>query len=623
MKLDALNKKVSEKEIKKQLEFERLISNLSSRFIKLPAEEINSEIKYALKQVAEFFGVENCSIYRIFPEGKTIEIVDAYASKGRVPKDRMDTSHMYPYMSNRILKGIPVILSSINDLPEEASIDRESLSKMKVLSLLSIPIEDSGQIKYVISLASLTSAKEWNSSYVSRLQLIGEILVTEHKRAHTEVELKLKERAIETSISGIGITDLNGKVIYANDKIIKMWGYDSREEVVGKSVLNFFEEGSVIRVIEKLKKTGGVIGEDRGKRKDGSFFDVQYSANLLKDKTGEPKYMFGSYIDVTRQNREKEALKRTEFSHAEAQHIGKFGSWIWNIQTGKVEWSQELFKLFGLDPESVNPSKEAFLEFVHPEDRLVMQNQIKNLISSQKPFSQDHRIIMKDGSIRYVHSMGRLEVDKKYIPTHFYGIMQDITERKIVEEELKVKNFAISSALNAIGITDFEGKLIYANDSLVEMWGYESEDEIIGRYIYDFWEGENVKNLLEILKFQQKSFGEYSGKKKDGTIFDAQYSVNIIRDENGEPRYLLGSFIDITDLKAKRKALEESERSLAEAQRIAHLGNWEWDIISNKHKGSSEVFRIFGLDPEKVEMTREIFINCIHPDDRDRSSSAA
>jgi PAS domain S-box-containing protein len=145
-----------------------------------------------------------------------------------------------------------------------------------------------------------------------------------------------------------------------------------------------------------------------------------------------------------------------------------------------------------------------------------------------------------------------VEFDAENEPVRLYGIMQDITERKRMEAELRVKERAIACAISAIGMTDPEGKLLYVNDALVKMWGYESADDILGRLLPEFWEGEGIYETLKALHEKGSHQGEDIGKKKDGSLFHVEFTANMIEGEVGKPEYLFGSFTDIT----KRKDAE-------------------------------------------------------------------
>ncbi|UCH80865.1 MAG: PAS domain S-box protein [Nitrospiraceae bacterium] len=130
--------------------------------------------------------------------------------------------------------------------------------------------------------------------------------ITESK--HAEEDVIVKNRAIESSLSAMGITDAEGKLMYVNESLLRMWGYKHRDEVLGRNLTEFWEGDRVYKTIENTLKKGGDIGEDRGKRKDGSVFDVQFSSTLIKDKDGQPQYFFASFIDITERKKGEDAV---------------------------------------------------------------------------------------------------------------------------------------------------------------------------------------------------------------------------------------------------------------------------------------------------------------------------
>jgi PAS domain S-box-containing protein len=150
------------------------------------------------------------------------------------------------------------------------------------------------------------------------------------------------------------------------------------------------------------------------------------------------------------------------------------------------------------------------------------------------------------------------------------GVVQDITERKQVEEELRIKESAIASSISAIGITDFEGTLIYVNYSLVEMWGYESTDEILGRNLVELLEGEGGLKTIEALREKGGKIGEDIGKRKDGSLFDVEFSASMIKDETSKSLYIFGSFIDISE----RKEADQNYRAVADF-------TYDWEYWAN------------------------------------------
>ena len=117
-------------------------------------------------------------------------------------------------------------------------------------------------------------------------------------------------------------------------------------------------------------------------------------------------------------------------------------------------------------------------------------------------------------------------------------------------------------SINAIAITNLEGHLIYVNDSTLKLLGYEQKQEMLGRHISEFWEGDRVLKALEELHHNGFAKDEDIGKRKDGSLFNAECSANLIRDDIGEPLAIFGSFVDITKRKAAQRASKKKQREL-------------------------------------------------------------
>ena len=147
----------------------------------------------------------------------------------------------------------------------------------------------------------------------------------------------------------------------------------------------------------------------------------------------------------------------------------------------------------------------------------------------------------------------------------FNGIVQDITERKIKDEESQIKDIVIASSINAIAISDPDGNLTYINDSFLKLWGYDNEEDVIGKSSVMFWnDPEQAKVVIDALRQSGQWIGELNAKKKDGSIITVQLLSNIILDSSSNAIGMMASFIDITDHKKAEEALRESERKLKE-----------------------------------------------------------
>jgi PAS domain S-box-containing protein len=130
----------------------------------------------------------------------------------------------------------------------------------------------------------------------------------------------------------------------------------------------------------------------------------------------------------------EEKLERAHATLAEAQEVARIGSWEWDIVTDRVTWSNELYRLYGLAPNSVEVTFETFLDHVHPDDRDMIRQVVTSAYRDRQPFAVDHRTVMPDGYVRWLHGRGRVIVDETGAPVRMVGTAQDVTERKRLDE---------------------------------------------------------------------------------------------------------------------------------------------------------------------------------------------
>jgi PAS domain S-box-containing protein len=140
---------------------------------------------------------------------------------------------------------------------------------------------------------------------------------------------------------------------------------------------------------------------------------------------------------LTERRRAEEELRRSEASLAEGQRISHTGSWGWHVATGELFWSQEHFRIFGCDPETAQPSYPMFLERIHPKDRPFVEQTVARAVRERCDLAMDYRIVLTDGSTKYLHSLGHPVTRESGDLVEFVGTVMDATERKRAEEALR------------------------------------------------------------------------------------------------------------------------------------------------------------------------------------------
>ncbi|NVM02077.1 MAG: GAF domain-containing protein [Candidatus Helarchaeota archaeon] len=144
-----------------------------------------------------------------------------------------------------------------------------------------------------------------------------------------------------------------------------------------------------------------------------------------------------AFVEALMNKRAELKLESAKETLLEAQKIAHIGNWNWNIITNELAWSDEIYRIFGLAPQEFGATYEAFLNSVHPDDREFVTKSVNKALNNKKPYSIDHRIVLPDGTHRIVHELAEVTFNKDDKPIRMLGTVQDITELKLIENELK------------------------------------------------------------------------------------------------------------------------------------------------------------------------------------------
>jgi len=243
----------------------------------------------------------------------------------------------------------------------------------------------------------------------------------------------------------------------------------------------------------------------------------------------------------------KQALLENEQDLNRAQAVAHTGSWRLDVQRNQLLWSDETHRIFGI-LRGTPMTYETFLSSVHPEDRQYVNHKWTAALHGE-PYDIEHRIIVDD-EVKWVRERAELEFDSRGELKGGFGTVQDITERKRIENELRVKDFAVTSAATGIAIADLDGIVTYVNLACLRMWDYEREEEVLGKHANNFFA--NKKEFGVALKAVLKEDvwqGEGKARRSDGSTFDVQVLANLVTDADGEPFCMMDSFVDITERK--------------------------------------------------------------------------
>jgi len=255
--------------------------------------------------------------------------------------------------------------------------------------------------------------------------------------------------------------------------------------------------------------------------------------------------------EITEHRKAEEALSESEQDLNRAQAVAHTGSWRLDVRRNQLLWSDETYRIFGI-PRQMPMTYEAFLSSVHPDDREYVDGKWQAAIRGE-PYDIEHRIIVGD-EIRWVRERAELEFDSPSLPKGGFGTVQDITDLKRIENELRVKDFAVASAISGIAIADLDGNVTYANPACLSLWDYDKEDEVLGKHATDLFADRSAAELALMSVLDEEAWqGDIKARTKDGSTFDVQVLANLVNDADGKPFCMMAYFVDITE----RKRLEQ------------------------------------------------------------------
>ena len=258
--------------------------------------------------------------------------------------------------------------------------------------------------------------------------------VARHGRA-SDADLRDRWQLVfETSALGISLTDHNLKFIEANPTFRTMLGYsiDELHNISPADLLAEEErESGMARMLELREgKRGNYEVVTRYRRKDGTFIWVNTFVSTIRGKKSDLPIFLATAIDITARHRAENELRRSASYLAEAEKLSHTGCWARNTKTGELFWSQEEWRIFGLDPATTNLSYQLFLDLVHPEDRALLEEASIRAVNQKKLYDIPFRAVLRDGTVKHLHSVGKpVFAESGEEMVEYIGVTMDETER--------------------------------------------------------------------------------------------------------------------------------------------------------------------------------------------------
>jgi len=316
--------------------------------------------------------------------------------------------------------------------------------------------------------------------------------------------------------------------------------------------------------------------EMRLRRADGEYRWFLVRTAPLRNEQGKLVKWYGVSTDIEDLKRADAALKESQRRLEEAQRIAHVGHWERDLETGRITWSDEIYRILGLPLKEGDSPRTEWLEVVHPEDRPRLSVAIEEMLRGIRRFDREFRIVRPNREVRFLHSQGDVIRDERGRPVRMFGAAQDITERKRTEEQLKATNeqlrslsARLQSAKEQEGIRiarELHDELGAALSSL--RWDLEAVIEVMS----------NATNLSQFVD---------ATKRIEAVIDLTDATVNVVRRIASELRPIALDELGLSE------AIEWQARQFQERTGIIVQCHCDQESVDLTGEQSTAVFRIF------------------------------
>jgi|GEM_PF-1903561 len=455
------------------------------------------------------------------------------------------------------------------------------------------------------------------------------------ERIKTQEEIKEYNEKLKTAqeIAQLGYWEHNytKEVLFWSDQVYQI--FEVEKEKFSPTVESFINtvvpehrDKFYLHTKKPYDKVENQDIEYKIKTHNGKIKWIHQNGKKIINKKDNSITFKGILRDITERKNQEERILDYIDKLKTAQKIAKLGYWEFDLQNNKLTWSDQVYEIWENHPQKFDVTFENFFQTIHPDDREKFSAEQENVLNGKKPLEIEHRIILKNGKVKWVIERGYLIKNEKGEPLLLEGTVQDITEQKQIEVELREQYNFINTALEnlpiGIAVNKLDtGEVTLMNKQFSKIYGWPKKElENIESFFEKVYPDENYRTEMKTLILKDIESGNLKRMNWDGVKITTRKGQERIVNAKNIPVYeqnlMISSVLDVTEKTMAEQQLALSNERYEYVTKATFDAIWDWDLIKNSIYWGEGFKNIFGHNIENTP--GNYWYDHVHPDDVDR-----
>lgn len=586
---DTTERKEAEDELQGRTELLEILTDIATRFINYPADQVDDGITETLRRIGRFAGADRSYVFRVDLQADTQSNTHEWCEEGIEPQihnlQNLPLAHS-KWWANQLYRHQTIHIPCIASLGEEAAMEKEALSAQDIKSLVVVPMVMGDKLFGFIGFDAVREEKHWPNELVALLKVVAEIIANALNRQQIHMRLEASEQRYRSLVQSLPVgvfrttPDDLGQLLMANQAAASMFGYDTVDEYL--AIPAWVSYGSRQRrqaMISRVISQGRVVCEElRLYRKDGTPIWVALTAHPRISADGKVEYVEGLLQDITQAKHAMKALGESEARFREILENSRDLTYKLDLRTISYEYiSPSAINVLGFSAQEIfDQGLDAFLQRLHPQEEgwmrrgleLTIQGKLQEFLHPTIEYRWKH----KSGQYRWYSDSRAMIRDRQGQPIALIGNLRDITESKAAQEALRESENhyrgLVESQQDLIVRFKPDGRFTFVNDAYCRKFG-KSRQELLGKEIMPLVHVEDRQATREAMEDlyrpPYRATMQQRARTAEGWRW-LEWEECAIRNQLGKIVEIQGVGRDITERKQAEDALKAMHRKLMNAR---------------------------------------------------------